>query len=89
MGPDHPDTLTSRNNLASWLGQTGDVREAARILTQLAADRSRILGPDHPDAAVTPANLAHWVGVSLEASTQPAERPWGGRQSGPRPVHAR
>ena len=20
LGPDHPDTLTTRNNLASWLG---------------------------------------------------------------------
>jgi hypothetical protein len=25
LGPDHPDTLATRNNLASWLGESGPV----------------------------------------------------------------
>ena len=26
LGPDHPDTLTTRNNIAAWTGRTGDAR---------------------------------------------------------------
>jgi anti-sigma regulatory factor (Ser/Thr protein kinase) len=29
LGPDHPDTLLTRNNLAGWLGEAGRVDEAA------------------------------------------------------------
>ena len=28
MGPDHPDTLTARHNIAEWSGESGNVREA-------------------------------------------------------------
>jgi hypothetical protein len=28
LGPDHPDTLLTRNNLAHWLGKAGQVQEA-------------------------------------------------------------
>jgi len=29
LGPDHPDTLTTRSNLAYWRGQAGDPAGAA------------------------------------------------------------
>src|SRR5689334_9267274 len=41
LGPDHPDTLTTRNNLAHRLGETGRVKEAARQFEQLLADYQR------------------------------------------------
>jgi Tetratricopeptide repeat len=59
-GPDHPDTLAARGNLASWLGEAGAVQEAISQLRQLLEDRARVLGPDHPDTLLTRGNLAHW-----------------------------
>jgi hypothetical protein len=48
LGPDHPDTLTTRNNLAYWRGEAGDASGAAAATEQLLADSLRVLGPDHP-----------------------------------------
>ena len=45
LGDDHPDTLTTRGNLAFWRGETGDAG-AAEAFEQLLTDRLRILGPD-------------------------------------------
>lgn len=47
--PDHPDTLTTRNNLAFWRGEAGDPAGAAAASEALLADRVRVLGPDYPD----------------------------------------
>lgn len=49
LGPDHPDTLASANNLA---GDLWSLREygAARELAEDTLARLRgVLGPDHPD----------------------------------------
>ncbi|MEV1049287.1 tetratricopeptide repeat protein, partial [Streptomyces sp. NPDC049916] len=48
LGPDHPHTLSSRNNLASSLSDLGEHRQAADLLQQVVSDSERILGPDHP-----------------------------------------
>ena len=47
LGPDHPHTLTTRNNIAQWTGDSGDAREALRLSQELLPDRERVLGPDH------------------------------------------
>ena len=62
LGPDHPDTLAGRNNLAAWLGEAGRVAEAAGQLEQLLADYRQVLGPDHPDTLLTRNNLPGWLG---------------------------
>jgi hypothetical protein len=62
LGPDHPHTLTTRHNLASWRGEAGDPAGAATAYEQLLTDRLRILGPDHPHTLATRHNLAHWRG---------------------------
>ncbi|MFC5645609.1 tetratricopeptide repeat protein, partial [Kitasatospora cinereorecta] len=49
LGPDHPDTLTARSNLAWWRGEAGDAAGAAAAYDQLLPDLERVLGPDHPD----------------------------------------
>ena len=49
LGPDHLDTLTSRNNLANAYGVAGRTEEAIVLHEQNLAARERVLGPDHPD----------------------------------------
>ncbi|WP_338597130.1 tetratricopeptide repeat protein [Saccharopolyspora sp. SCSIO 74807] len=62
LGPDHPDTLSSRNNLARWRGEAGDPAGAVVVLEELLADELRVLGPDHPDTLSSRNNLARWRG---------------------------
>ena len=62
LGPDHPDTLTTRRNLARWLGEAGQPGQAANQFRDLLTDYLRVLGPDHPDTLTTRGNLAHWLG---------------------------
>jgi hypothetical protein len=57
-GPDHPDVLTTRHNLAYWRWQAGDAAGAAQALEELLADRLRVQGPDHPGTVRTQATLA-------------------------------
>lgn len=58
LGPDHPDTARSLNNLAAVLRSHGDL-DHARILHERAlAIREARLGPDHPDTAWSLTNLA-------------------------------
>ncbi|MFF3129226.1 tetratricopeptide repeat protein [Streptomyces sp. NPDC057908] len=66
-GPDHPDTLTARNNLAHWRGEAGDAAGAAVAFEELLADRLRVLGPDHPHTLATRDRLAHWRGEAGDA----------------------
>ena len=58
LGPDHPDTLISRNYLATAYRDAGRLDEAIDLHRQTLADQERILGPDHPSALVSRDNLA-------------------------------
>lgn len=60
LGPDHPDTLTARSNLAEWLGETGQPAQAASQYRDLLTDYLRVLGPDHPHTLATRDQLAYW-----------------------------
>ena len=60
LGPDHPDTLTGRANLAHWTGEAGDAGRARDLFATLLPDVRRVLGPDHPDTYRTQDNLVHW-----------------------------
>ncbi|WP_406237313.1 tetratricopeptide repeat protein [Nocardia sp. NBC_01009] len=64
LGPDHPDTLIARNNLAARRGESGDLAGAINDLTQLLADQRRVLGPDDPITFAIRNNLASWRGES-------------------------
>ena len=59
LGPDHPDTLTSRNNLAGAHESAGRLGQAIALYEQNLTDRLRILGPDHPDTLTSRNNLAY------------------------------
>jgi tetratricopeptide (TPR) repeat protein len=58
LGPDHPDTLASRNNLASGYRAAGRVAEAVALHEGTLAARERVLGPDHPSTLTSRSNLA-------------------------------
>ena len=49
LGPDHPDTMNSRNSLAAAYLAAGRVAEAIPLFEQILAVRQRMLGPDDPD----------------------------------------
>ncbi len=72
LGPDHPDTLLTRRNLASWLGRSGQPGEAASQFRQLLNDHLRVLSPDHLDTLRTRNNLAYW---KKKLSTRDHEEP--------------
>jgi len=59
LGPDHPDTLQSRNNLANAYWAAGRLDEAISLHEQTLAARERVLGPDHPDTLQSRNNLAN------------------------------
>ena len=48
LGPDDPDTLQSRNDLANAYRDAGRLDEAISLHEQVMAARERVLGPDHP-----------------------------------------
>ena len=62
LGPDAPDTLTSRNNLAFWLAEAGQVEAAVAQFHELLTAHTRVLGPDAPNTLTTRNNLAFWLG---------------------------
>jgi hypothetical protein len=67
-GPEHPDTLAARANLARWTGNAGDAAGARDQYAALLPIRERVLGPEHPDTLIDRANLADWTGVAGDAA---------------------
>ena len=58
LGPDHPDTLNSRNSLAAAYQAAGRIAEAIPVFEQTLVGRERTLGPNHPDTLTSQNNLA-------------------------------
>jgi tetratricopeptide (TPR) repeat protein len=58
LGPEHPDTLAARNNLALAYQAAGRTDEAIALHEQALAERERVLGPDHPGTLNSRSNLA-------------------------------
>jgi tetratricopeptide (TPR) repeat protein len=58
LGPDHPDTLTTRNHLALAYWGADRTDEAIALGEQVLAARERVLGPDHPDTWAARSDLA-------------------------------
>ena len=59
LGANHPDTLTSRNNLANAYQDAGKLEEAVTLYKQNLKDFEDLLGPDHPDTLTSRNNLAN------------------------------
>jgi len=58
LGPDHPDTLTSRSNLAKAYFSAGRTAEALALIESTLKLREKTLGPDHPDTLADRSSLA-------------------------------
>ena len=58
LGPHHPDTLTTRNNLAVAYQTADRLDEAITLQEQNLKDRTDILGPHHPHTLQARNNLA-------------------------------
>ncbi|WP_148088527.1 FxSxx-COOH system tetratricopeptide repeat protein [Streptomyces sp. PanSC9] len=58
LGPEHSNTLTTRNNLANAYQDIGDHTQAISLHQQTLEIRTRILGPEHPHTLTTRNNLA-------------------------------
>jgi hypothetical protein len=69
LGPDHPDTLRSRSDLAAAYREAGRTADAAPLVEQVLAARERIAGPDHPSTLAARNNLA----VAYRAAGRAAE----------------
>ena len=58
LGREHPDTLTSVNNLAALLKSKGDYDAAEPLYRRALEARERVLGREHPDTLTSVNNLA-------------------------------
>ena len=68
LGPDHPDTLVTRHELAYWTGEAGDAAEARDQCAALLPLIEWVLGPEHPATLTTRSNLATWTGEAGDAA---------------------
>jgi tetratricopeptide (TPR) repeat protein len=58
LGPEHPDTAASLNNLAVLLHDQGDYAGARPLYERALAIREKALGPEHPETATSLNSLA-------------------------------
>jgi hypothetical protein len=57
-----PGTLTTRGNIALWVGECGDPAGALRLARDVLPGLERVLGPDHPNTLTTRNVIALWTG---------------------------
>ncbi len=62
LGDDHPDTLLTRQQIASFIGASGDPSQALRLSAEVLDDQRRVLGPDHRYTLTCRAQVAYYTG---------------------------
>ena len=62
LGPEHPDTLGSRGNLAISYRTLGRAQEALKLDVVTLELMARVLGPEHPHTLGSRNNLASATG---------------------------
>lgn len=58
LGPEHPETIISMNNLAGLYRAQGNIAAAYPLYERALEIRERVLGTEHPDTAASLNNLA-------------------------------
>ena len=58
LGDEHPDTITSKANLASTYWNQGRWGEAETLQSEVVETSKRVLGDEHPSTITRKANLA-------------------------------
>jgi hypothetical protein len=90
LGEEHPDTLTSMNNLAlTWKGQ-GRGAEAMKLMEKCVQLRTLVIGADHPHTLSSSAALIGWQNHDSSVNQSPYKRKkgkgkwwqWKGRKTG-------
>ena len=59
LGPEHPDTLTSVNNLAGCLVRLGDTASALPLFRGALEISERAIGPEHPSTRLIRDNIEY------------------------------
>jgi tetratricopeptide (TPR) repeat protein len=72
LGPEHPDTALSLNNLAHLLTAQGDLAAARPLHERALAIREKVHGPEHP---LTTGSLNHFAYVLQEQGDLAGARP--------------
>ena len=57
LGDEHPDTLSSMNNLASTLRALGDFGKARALYREALSGFEKLLGIEHPNTQTVASNL--------------------------------
>ena len=71
LGEEHPDTLTSMNNLASTLRAQGDAAGARALEEGVLEVRRRVQGEEHPD---TLSSMHHLCCIQDESPGEEVDR---------------
>ncbi|HEU5378865.1 MAG TPA: tetratricopeptide repeat protein, partial [Ktedonobacteraceae bacterium] len=72
LGPAHPDTASSLNNLAGSYRAQGKYEQAEPLYQRALAIRKQHLGPDHPHTQTVRKNYAKLL-RAIEQTTQKME----------------
>jgi tetratricopeptide (TPR) repeat protein len=59
LGPNHPDTAVSLNNLAGLYDSQGNYKQAKPLFERALAIREQLLGTNHPNTKVVRQNYTH------------------------------
>ena len=59
LGPDHPETLTTKASLAATMSRQGNYEEAKRLEMSVLRTMQRVLGPAHPHTLLAKENLEY------------------------------
>ena len=76
LGPRHPDTLATMNNLASTLRELGKPAEVEAMQREVLAAEREVLGARHPSTLTAMSNLAstlYELGKHAEAEAMQRE----------------
>jgi tetratricopeptide (TPR) repeat protein len=57
LGPEHPETLSTKANLAATMSRQGNYEEAKRLEMSVLRTMQRVLGPAHPHTLFAKENL--------------------------------
>jgi tetratricopeptide (TPR) repeat protein len=61
LGPEHPDTLSTVNNLAILYRRQGKYEQAEPLYQRALTTKERVLGPEHPDTVRTRENYTNFL----------------------------
>jgi len=78
LGPDHPDTATSYNNIGDVYDAKGDYENALVEYRKALEIQLKVLGPDHPDTATSYNNIGAVYDAKgdYEMLSLNSARPW-------------